>query len=53
MNVKQLVNYDTASLMYKIKDGIALEYSQSMFDKCDAIHSYETRSATNGNFITP
>ena len=27
--------------------------TQSMFDKCDTIHSYETRSASNGNFITP
>ena len=52
-NVKQLVYYDTASLMYKITDGTAPEYTQSTFDKCDTIHSYETRSARNGNFITP
>ena len=52
MNVKQLVHYDTASLVYKITDGTAPEYTQSMFDKCDTIHSYETRSARNGNFIT-
>ena len=53
MNVKQLVYYDTASLMYKITDGTAPEYTQSIFNKCDTIHSYETRSARNGNFITP
>ena len=53
MNVKQLVYYDTASLMYKITDGTAPEYTQSMFNKCDTIHSYETRSVRNGNFITP
>ena len=53
MNVKQLVYYDTASLMYKTTDGTAPEYTQFMFDKCDTIHSYETRSARNGNFITP
>ena len=52
MNVKQFVYYDTTSLMYKITDGTAPEYTQSMFDKCDTIHSYETRSARNGNFIT-
>ena len=53
MNVKQIVCYKTASLMYKITDGTTPEYTQSMFDKCDTIHSYETRSARNGNFITP
>ena len=45
MNFKQLVYYDTASLMYKITDGTAPEYTHSMFDKCDTIHSYEARSA--------
>ena len=53
MNVKQLVYYDTASLMYKITDRTAPEYTQSMFDKCDTIHWYEKRSARNRNFITP
>ena len=49
-NVKQLVYYDTASLMYRIKDGTAPEYTQSMFDKCDTIHSCKARSARNRNF---
>ena len=53
MNVKQLVYYDTASLTYKITGGTAPEYTQSMFNKCDTIHSYQTRSARNGNFVTP
>ena len=53
MNVKQLVRYDTATLMYKIPDGTAPEYTQSTFDKCDKMHSYKTRSERNGNFITP
>ena len=53
MNVKQLVYYDAASLMYKITDETAAEYTSSVFDKCDTIHSYETRSARNGNFVTP
>ena len=48
MDVKQLVYYDTASLMYKLTDGTSPEYTQSMFDKCDTIHSYKTRSARNG-----
>ena len=39
--------------MCKITDGTAPEYTQSMFDKCDIIHSYEARSTRNGNFITP
>ena len=51
MNVKQLVYYDTASLVYKITDGITPEYTQSMFDKCDTIHSYE-RPARSENLIT-
>ena len=53
MNIKQLVYYDVASLTYKITDGTAPEYMQSMFDKCDTIHLYETRSEKNRNFITP
>ena len=52
MNVKQLIDYDTASLMYKITKGTAPEYTHSMFEKCDAAHSYNTRSALNGNVIT-
>ena len=39
--------------MYKITDGTAPEYTQSMFNKYDTIHSYETRSVRNGNLITP
>ena len=42
MNGKQHPYYDTASLMYKVTDGTAPEYTQSMFNKCDTIHSYET-----------
>ena len=53
MNVKQHIDYDTASLTYKITKGTAPEYTQSMFEKCDATHSYNTRSARNGNVITP
>ena len=52
MNVKQLIDYDTASLMYKITKGTAPEYTQPMFEKCDTTHSYNTRSARNGNGIT-
>ena len=52
MNTKQLIDYDTASLMYKITKGTSPEYTQSMFEKCDATHSYNTRSAQNGNVIT-
>ena len=33
MNVKQLIDYDTTSLMYKITKGAAPEYTQSMFEK--------------------
>ena len=51
MNVKQIVYYDTASLMYKTTDETAPKYTRSMFDKCDTIHLCETRSARNGNVI--
>ena len=53
MNVKQLIDYDTASVMYKIAKGTAPEYTQSMFEKCDATHSYNTRSARNGKRYYP
>ena len=39
--------------MYKITDKTTPKYTLSMFYSCDTIHSYETRSARNGNFITP
>ena len=45
--------YDTVSVMYKITDGTAPEYTESMLDKCDTIHSHGKRSARNGNFIIP
>ena len=32
---------------------VASEYTQSMHDKCNTIHSDETRSATKGKLITP
>ena len=53
MNIRQRIFYDTASLMYKITDENVPEYTQSMFNKCATIHSYETRSARKGNFIIP
>ena len=43
----------SASLKCKITNGTAPVYTQSVFDKCDTIHSYETRSARKRNFVTP
>ena len=52
MNVRQLVYYDTASLMYEIQME-PHQNTHSLFNKCGTIHSYETRSARNRNFIIP
>ena len=52
MHVKQLIDYDTASFMYKLQKELD-QSTHSLFEKCDATHSYNTRSARNGNVITP
>ena len=48
----KLIDFDIVSPMYKINNGIASEKTQT-FDKCESIHSYNTRVVTSGNFFIP
>ena len=53
LSIRQLIDYDTASFMYKVANGIVPEQTQFLFDKCTNIHSHNTRSARSGNYIIP
>ena len=53
LNVCQLIDFDTASLMYKIENGLPPASLKQMFVKSEDLHSYDTRSAKSGNFHLP
>ena len=49
LSMSQLIDFDTASLMYKTENG----HSKQMFVKSEGLHLYDTRSANSGNFHLP
>ena len=51
LSIRQLIDYNTASFMYKVANGIVPEQTQFLFDKCTNIHSHNTRSASSGNYV--
>ena len=53
LNVRELIEFDTASLMYKIENDLAPTYMKEMFVKTSDLHTYSTRSATSGGFHPP
>ena len=53
LNLSQLIEFDTASLMYKIENGLAAGHLKQMFVKSEDKHSYDTRSAKSENFCLP
>ena len=53
LNVSQLIDLDTASLMYKIENGLAPAHLKQMFVKSEDSHSYDTGSSNAGNFHLP
>ena len=53
LNIRQLIYYDSALLMFKVSKGIAPESTQGLLEKCDNIHSYGTRAISSGNFYIP
>ena len=53
LNVPQLIDFETASLMYKIENGLVPAHLKQMFVKSEDLHSYDTRSANSGNFHLP
>ena len=53
LSITQLIDYDTSSIVYKVANGIVPEQTQFMFNKCNNIHSHNTRSASSGNYVIP
>ena len=51
LHVRELIEFDTASLMYKIENDLAPTHMKEMFAKTSDRHTYSTRSATSGGFI--
>ena len=49
LNVRELIEYDTASLLYKIENDLAPTHMKNMFMKSSEVHSYSTRSAASGD----
>ena len=53
LNVRELIEYDTASLVYRIENDLAPTHMKNMFMKSSEMHSYSTRSAASGDFHLP
>ena len=53
LNICQLTDFDTASLMFKISRQKMPKQTQELFTKCETIHQYNTRSVNSGNLILP
>ena len=53
LDVRELIEFDTASLMYKIENALAPTHMKEMFVKTSDIHTYSTRSASSGGFHPP
>ena len=45
-----MIEYDSLSLIYKIKNGHAPAQTRQMFEGCEDIHNHNTRSVSSGNF---
>ena len=53
LNIRQLTDFDTASLMFKISREKMPKQTQELFTKCETIHQYNARSVNSGNLILP
>ena len=53
LDVRELIEFDTASLMYKIENDLAPTHMKELFVKTSDLHTYSTRSATSGGFHPP
>ena len=51
--MRELVEYDTASLVYKIENDLATTHMKNMFMNSSEVHAYSTRSAASGDFHLP
>ena len=50
LSISQMIEYDSLSLIYKIKNGHAPGHTRHMFEGCEDIHNHNTRSVSSGNF---
>ena len=50
LNVQQLIDFDSAALIFKAQNGLAAKYISHMFVPSNYIHGYNTRHAMNGLF---
>ena len=48
--MSQLIDFETASLMYKIENRLAPAHLKQMFVNSEDLQSHDTRSANSGNF---
>ena len=53
LNIRQLTDFDTASLMFKTSREKMPRQTQELFTKCETIHQYNTRSVNYGKLILP
>ena len=53
LNVRELIEYDTASLVSKIENDLAPTHMKNMFMKSSEVHSYSTRSSASSNVHLP
>ena len=50
LRIRHLIVLDLAVIMFKVAKGIAPPPTQEMFHYMSELHSYNTRSASSGNF---
>ena len=53
LNVRELIEFDTTSLVYKVENDLAPTHMKEMFVQTSDLHTYSTRSATSGGFHPP
>ena len=50
LNVQQLIDLDTASMVHKAINNMALSYLSELFHKTKTVHNHDTRGSTHGLF---
>ena len=50
LNVQQLIDFDSAALIFKVQNGLAPKYISDMFVPSNYIHGHNTWHAMNGLF---
>ena len=53
LDVRELIECDTASLVYKIENDLAPTHMNNMFMKSSEMYSYSTRFVASGDFHLP